>query len=158
MPPLQRGTSLPVMPALPFSTPPIQPGGQQSSYLVPASGVSSSPGPLSSKAEEDKKVREWLSGMARGGGRPGPSLVSSAGPDVDMEPAPTRSVRVAGNSSADVEDTAEDDGRSEAGSAVGESVAVLEHIADILVHCAACLSKLSGVPMPDFEKDEEVDP
>lgn len=124
--------------------------------------------------KEEQKAQQWLRTMrARAvpgpmGGfvhvprHPGPAraamaaAASSGDQDVDMDPVRPRSIR-AGVRFAESASDGEGSDTESVGSALGstgELLQALQAIADISAFNAECLSKLSGLPMPDFDSDE----
>lgn len=130
---------------------------RQTSQVSPSqsSGQASVSAVLQSKpATEEAKALAWLSGMAQGGGQP------HADQDVVMADELTRSAPASIKRVRLVEPDEEaasegDDLSDDEDEASGDVVQLLTAIADISAFNAACLAKLSGVPLPDFDKEHE---
>jgi len=151
-------------PAQEAGTSTTQPQPPRPITSLPKSSATSLSEQLSGKAN-DQKAQQWLSAMrarSAAGPRPGgrPVLVSaasaaaaqSAAADVDMGAGPPRSIR---EGVRFAESASDGDADSEVGSVAGadSTDALLQAQLDVAVFIAECLSKLSGVPMPDFEAD-----
>lgn len=139
-----------------FSTNTSLPSQQQPSQ--PLSRLSQ----LSNKQIEAKEA-QWLAHMRAmsGGARApppspalgAPSAMDQSGIDLGRPPLTRgRAVRFAAS-----EGEEDDDVRSvQSGGSDPEVLAALRSLADIAVFQAECLAKISGVPLPDFEPDEDV--
>lgn len=123
-------------------------------------------GPLSTLASKtaEEKAQQWLASMrARTAGAAAPSAAAA----VAMDAVPTRSARAGAMRSAgrshseddepsDAESTGshgEPDSRGSAATLAGsgDTVRLLTLLCDIAAFNAECLSKLSGVALPDFD-------
>lgn len=151
--------------APPLSTASVGSSGTTSSgpSLTSASFTAGLSGTASNS--EDTKASQWLARMRAhldatpdriGVGRGPSALAASVPTGMDVEqirsvPGPSVAARVgASHSDGEEEDDYEDVG-SQAGLGSSEVLAALRVIADISAFNAECLSKIAGVPMPDFD-------